>query len=851
MAPRFRTQTSQPPVAESAERLYDDLARPPGAPEALWAHQADVLRTYHAHHLHSPDVALELPTGAGKTVPGLLVAEWRRRSLHHRVLYACPTIQLARQTAAAAAVIDVRTTLLVGPHHTWSTAQKAAYESAGTLGITTYSAMFNAAPALEPAQTLVFDDAHAAEQYVAGSFSVNITRAEHPKLYQEVLELLVPALPDLAAAALPDEASDHRSIHLINAAHVRRVARLLASILAGSGGGDLYWRARMIGDRLDRCQVYVAREAILVRPILPPTGSHRHFTEAAQRLYLSATLGEGGELERSFGRAPIARLKVPTGWDSRGAGRRFFVFPDLHQGTDPRELAARVVAEAGKGLVLTPSIAAARAAADLAPDGTGVLGPDGKIEELLAAFRDRDGALLTLAQRYDGLDLPGAQCRLTVLDGMPTGTHLQERFLSETLLAGRVLRERQRTRVVQGAGRCARGLSDHSVVVILGDALTRFLTRPEVRDALRPEVQAEVGFGLDNADADSEEVLDFVRSFLAQDSDWLEQAEPELLKARRTATRAPLPDSAELATAAAWEVKAVAALWSGDWATASRQALEAAGKIRSAHLAGYRALWTYLAAAWLSQEAEDRDDDALRASAADLLRKAHTAGRGTTWLRQVQPLPSGERVLETADAAAVRAAVASGTRTLPGAKWTRLSAQLLDDLAQTSAARYENALSVLGGLLGAEAYRPPGKGRADCAWVWPEAWWLALEAKTEETPDALLSQETVRQTNDQLKIMADDRDQAVPDASAVVVISPRELVDPLAAVSAEPFVHLVTPATVLELARDTVGAWRQVRAQAGGMDDTQVAALADRVFTEHAVLVSDIRARLLADPVGG
>jgi hypothetical protein len=41
---------------------------------------------------------------------------------------------------------------------------------------------------------------------------------------------------------------------------------------------------------------------------------------------------------------------------------------------------------------------------------------------------------------------------------MPRGAHLQERFISQTLLAGRVLRERQRTRVIQGAGRCTRGL---------------------------------------------------------------------------------------------------------------------------------------------------------------------------------------------------------------------------------------------------------------------------------------------------------------------------------------------------------------------------------------------------------
>lgn len=75
-----------------------------------------MLRAYHQQHLATPDVALELPTGAGKTLPGLLITEWRRRSRHHRVLYACPTQQLARQTAEAAGRLGIETVTLVGRH---------------------------------------------------------------------------------------------------------------------------------------------------------------------------------------------------------------------------------------------------------------------------------------------------------------------------------------------------------------------------------------------------------------------------------------------------------------------------------------------------------------------------------------------------------------------------------------------------------------------------------------------------------------------------------------------------------------------------------------------------------------
>lgn len=853
MAPQFRTRSATAPVAESPERLFDDLSRGRGSADALWAHQADVLRTYHQQHLTAPDVALELPTGAGKTLPGLLITEWRRRSLHHRVLYACPTQQLARQTAEAASRLGIDTVTLVGQHKLWSTADKIAYESGNAVGVTTYSTVFNAKPALEPAQTLLFDDAHAAEGYVAGSFSIDISRFSDEGLFMEVLELLRPALSGVAFEALVDAHDDgRRTPRLISVAFVRQLAAALTSAFNSLGrGADQYWKSAALQDRLDRCLIYIAWDAILIRPVVPPTASHLQYTAAEQRLYLSATLGDGGELERAFGRTPIARLAIPQGWDSRGAGRRFFVFPDLTVGVNARSYAAQIVAQAGKALVLAPSTRKAEAAQDLAPPGARVLGPGGNLEDLLTTFRGLGRALLTLAGRYDGLDLPKTQCQVTVLDGMPTGEHLQERFLSNTLIAAQVLRERRRTRVVQGAGRCTRGLSDYSIVVVLGDTLTRFLTLPEIFNALRPELQAEVDFGRDNSTTGADEGLEFVQSFLAQDAAWIDQAEPALLEARRAATRTSPPDTAALAMAAKHEVRATTALWAGDWAGASREAMDAATAVASPQLAGYRAFWTYLASAWLAEEAIEREDESLRRSALDLLRKAHVAGRGTGWVRQVQPLPVGHVDLDPPDQAAVAAAAVCGVRKLTGARWATLHTEMIADLAQDEAGRYERGLTTLGNLLGAESYKPKGEGRTDSAWIWPGSWWLALEAKTEEKPDHPVSQKTIRQANGQLKTIAYDRDSVVPEGSAVAIVSHRQLVDLTAIIEAEPFLHVTAPSVLLELAQAAVKAWLAIRAQGGGMSTAEAAALTGRTFSEHSLLSSDLRERLLSEPVHG
>src|SRR5215471_6625548 len=94
---RGKAQTEAAPV--SPEALYRDLPRRPDAKPGLLIHQGDLLRAYAAKYVATPDLALELPTGTGKTLPGLLIADWVRRFRSARVAYACPTVQLARQVA--------------------------------------------------------------------------------------------------------------------------------------------------------------------------------------------------------------------------------------------------------------------------------------------------------------------------------------------------------------------------------------------------------------------------------------------------------------------------------------------------------------------------------------------------------------------------------------------------------------------------------------------------------------------------------------------------------------------------------------------------------------------------------
>lgn len=80
---------------ETPDLLFRELPRRK-IPDVL-PHQQEMMQRYAAEAVDVNDVALQLPTGSGKTLVGLLIAEWRRRKNSEKIVYLCPTKQLVHQ----------------------------------------------------------------------------------------------------------------------------------------------------------------------------------------------------------------------------------------------------------------------------------------------------------------------------------------------------------------------------------------------------------------------------------------------------------------------------------------------------------------------------------------------------------------------------------------------------------------------------------------------------------------------------------------------------------------------------------------------------------------------------------
>ena len=654
----FKAIKHKAPPPESPEAHYRDLPRGPGAVSGLWVHQGDLLRTYAQEHLETPDLALELPTGTGKTLPGLILLDWVRLNRRMPVVYACPTVQLTRQVAEVASREGISYALLTGSSQSWDPSARRSYETAEAMGIVTYSTIFNSNPRLSSADVLLFDDSHAGEQYVSEQYSITISRLEDPEKYFNVLEIVKPALSGTFVMRLEDSSPDsaiREEVKLVFPLRQNRMWLKLDAVLCELEAPQCF-RYAMVRPVLHSCHILCSYNSIVVRPFLPPTSQNKLFREARQRLYLSATLGGGGELERAFGRQEIVRLAFPEDTPSPRSGRRFFVFTELANG-NPTSLCEDIVGIAGKALCLTPTTEQARELAKrLAKQDWSIFTSD-DVQAGLGPFADAVHAICGLANRYDGLDLPGDDCRCVVLEGTPDQNGLQERFLSNWMRANTALSERIRTRVVQGAGRCTRGPDDWALVVVSGSDLTNYLMKHETLDALEPELQAEIEFGIKNSrNVSHDEILENVGIFLRQAKPWRTDAEPELQRMRNLSKKVPPPGAELLATTADNEVEACSLAAGGHWLEASTMAQSVAQHLGSGgnNTRGYRALWLYLAGLWLDQHGEEEDSTTTRHAARSILDQAAEASKPGTWVRDLAPLPGFSREeLSPADSVAI------------------------------------------------------------------------------------------------------------------------------------------------------------------------------------------------------
>lgn len=701
---------------------------------AVMPHQKAILETYAESYESNTDVALQLPIGSGKTLVGLLIADWRRLKNEEKVVYLCPTRQLVKQTVQHAYdkygidVVDFS-----GSKESFLPEDKAAYITANKVAVSTFSGLFNTNPFFKDPDVIVVDDIHAAENSIAGLWSLRIdpSTALHTRL-AEFLRKYIGAKEYDRLSGNWFDSSDANWVEKIPSPLLADIEDSIREIIDAHLGNlenaenkDLHFRWSMIRNHLHACQMYLASREILLRPLYPPSFDHPPFFNAKQRIFMSATMGAGGDLERLTGRKKITRLPAPKGFETLGVGRRFFILPLLSLSTEETsQLQKKIQMFAGRSVILTPSNHRADEICEVMNQTlpSWRLFRNKDIENDKKSFVMNSKSVAVLANRYDGIDFPKDECRLLCIDGLPQATNPQEMFLLSKMGARVLYDERIQTRVLQSTGRCTRALEDRSAVFVTDLQLTDYLINTKRAKHFPPTLQAELKFGLtQSTNSNSEDLFRYFQMFIENVTEW-SIADSAISDDIGHCERRSYPYSEELGEAAAHEIDYQKAMWNQDFHEAFLAAKNVLSKLTHSELRGYRALWHYLAGSAYLRLSEQKNDKHSKI-ANDNFVQAKKAAPNVVWLNKLiretlaSPIDGMAEEFNSEVANQVEELEKNFVRlgTMTNHRYEKESREILKGLNDVQ--QFETAHRDLGSFLGFIS----GKGKGDAA---PDCWWL-------------------------------------------------------------------------------------------------------------------------------
>jgi hypothetical protein len=851
-APRFKLTRATISKPADPSSLFKSLKIRSKVIKRAWDNQAESWRQYFESFGSASDVAIEMPTGSGKTLVGLVIAEYRRLRFDERVVYLCPTRQLCRQVGAVADECGIKAAVCLAPDYTGL----SDFKQSQCVAITTYSSLFNTKPKFDKSEVILLDDAHSAENYIADLWSLNLTRSNHPNLFRQLIGLLSDDLDDYSRGQLLDDDCSPRdkwhshSIPITSIADKEKAIRdLIEQGLSEKDPQRYSWS--IIKMRLHACQAYISWHEILLRPFIPPTLTHSPFASAKQRIYMSATLGNHGELERIVGVPKIQRIAAT---DGESSGRRLILFPEAKLSSAQSDtLMKAVVKMAERALVLTPSNRESNSVTKrLQECGVNVLQAQ-DVEEDLSSFCEKKNVALVLANRYDGIDLPDDSCRLLILNGAPIGTNLQERFLFSHLGAGALLVDRMRTRLTQGFGRCCRNANDYAAVLLLGEELRDFCFDHLVKRGLNEDIQAELRFGLLQEDELKTETdyAGLVRLLLENGEQW--EAAEELIAQIRAEISLDLVDSNNvLPKTAESEVNFIYALWDKKFSKAAQESSKVADQLHNFKEAQtYRAWWLYLSACAQWLEGMSTNDETNLKKAKVILSHAGELCTGITWfpelVRKLAPEEPCEIDLESRRACKKIYDVLTELG-FTGQKFEKVLQQMLEQLEKTEAVSFELGLLKLGEILGFDSVRPNEKASPDSIWRHEDQFVLSFEAKSEESQKDPVSYDTVRQVSFQPKWIRTNLSVGNSIPVHAILVTPRRTIDRIARDEAGE-ICIVHVDDIRQLAHKAASALRRIRAKGGTFVSDSTINEIYATFSAEELLPKQVLAELRAKPL--
>ena len=532
-----------------------------GSIENIWEPQAEALKNWYESR-NDPDIVVQMNTGGGKTLVGLLMAQSLVNETKGRVLYVCPNNQLVEQTQNRTKELSLSPAIRYKGN--WK--NRSAFESGDVFCVTNYATIFNGKSIFrhEDIDAIIFDDAHVAENAIRSQFTLRIPN-DHAA-FNKILHLFRKHFANSSQAGRFEDVSDGNCSSVMFVPtfvvweHSNELRKILVDLNVDDKEETLFaWEH--LKEHLNHCCIVADRGGLEISPVVLPLSELNYFQDNVRRVYLTATLPSQASFARTFGVIKPTIIE-PSG--KSGDAQRLFVFVSGKDDKEQREKAQTLVSEY-KCCVISPSH---KKGLEWVPPSK-IYDTDAGQSEIDRFRESKENEMLGLVTRYDGIDLPGDSCKVLVLDRLPTGENLIDRFIDENIRVETIRISHTATRVVQAIGRIFRSNTDHGVVLLVGPQLQSWVRTTKNRAYLPVLLQRQLLLANELAKQVEEGELswdDLIEAIQVGDENWDEMYNEYI---DNFETEASSPDTEWHVILVLQEQEAYMQLWKGQYQQAA------------------------------------------------------------------------------------------------------------------------------------------------------------------------------------------------------------------------------------------------------------------------------------------
>lgn len=497
--------------------------------------QQKVLDEWYNSLKTNKDLILKLHTGEGKTLVGLLMLQSYINSNSGPCVYVCPNKYLVQQVCDEANKfgipycyttkdnLDLPAEFLEGKKIYIASVQKV-FNGKTKFGTGHNSVNIGA---------ILLDDAHACIDSIQQAFSISIKR-NHP-LYEKFRNIFKDSLVEQGEGSFLelDMPSSQTVLPIPYWSWHTQSSDIISALAQYIDEPFIAFPWQLIKNEISMCQAFISYDKIEISPHNILISKFGSFSNAKHRILMSATTQDDSFFIKGLDISVESIKKPLINTEQKWSGEKMLLLPSLICEEDvDNEIVKKIInIEHTKFgiVVLVPSFRQASKYSMPNVIIANTENQDNIIEIVRALKSGKYEETVVLANRYDGIDLPDASCRILIIDSLPYANSLADHYEERCRPNSAIVNISTAQKIEQGLGRSVRGEKDYSVIIFSGAQLVKFVKGQATNQFFSLQTRKQIEIGLDIAEitkeekgtnTSSEQIISLINQCLSRDDGW-------------------------------------------------------------------------------------------------------------------------------------------------------------------------------------------------------------------------------------------------------------------------------------------------------------------------------------------